>query len=218
MSYPAYGLPGATTVDRDRALLGQVMGLVSLTVAFAAGGAYLGRNLAPGVGLLCTIAGFVAILALRFARSSITLGVAILIGLGTMLGLGIGPVLSRYASLQGGSTLIAQAAAGTALFIGAFGAYGYATRRDLSHWARTLFFALLALIGFGLIGVFVAIPHAQLIYAIAGLGIFAAYTMFDFNRLKRAQSGDAVFIAASIFLDVLNVFLLLLSLMSNDRR
>ena len=44
-----------------------------------------------------------------------------------------------------------QAAGATALFVGALGAYGYATRRDLSSWARTLFWALLALIVFGLV-------------------------------------------------------------------
>jgi len=142
----------------------------------------------------------------------------LLLGMGLLLGVGSGPTLERYSHLQGGSTLIAQAAGATALFIGGFGAYGYATRRDLSHWARTLFFALLGLIGFGLVAIFVRIPHAQQIYAVVGLGIFSAYTMFDFNRLRRASDADSVFIAASIFLDILNVFFLMLSLMGGGRR
>ena len=52
-----------------------------------------------------------------------------------------------------------------AAFIAALGAYGYATRRDLSSWARPLFWALLALIGFGIVAIVVAIPGANLIYA-----------------------------------------------------
>ena len=44
------------------------------------------------------------------------------------------------------------------------GAYGYATRRDLSSWARTLFWALLALIVFGIITIFVAIPNGNIIW------------------------------------------------------
>ena len=57
------------------------------------------------------------------------------------------------------------------------------------------------------------IPNSALIYAIAGLVIFAGFTMVDFQRLRKAQDIRAApLLAASIFLDVLNVFLLLLSL------
>jgi modulator of FtsH protease len=66
------------------------------------------------------------------------------------------------------------------------------------------------------VAVFVSIPHANLIYAIAGLVIFGGYTIFDFNRLRRSGLEDAVPIAASIFLDILNVFLLLLQLFGNE--
>jgi FtsH-binding integral membrane protein len=43
--------------------------------------------------------------------------------------------------------------------------------------------------------------------------IFAGFTMFDFQRLRRpADIREAPMLAASIFLDILNVFLLMLSL------
>ena len=63
-----------------------------------------------------------------------------------------------------------------------------------------------------------AIPGGNLIYCILGLVIFGAYTIFDFNRLRRADMAYAVPIAASIFLDVLNIFLLLLSLFGGGGR
>jgi len=46
----------------------------------------------------------------------------------------------------------------------------------------------------------------------AGLVIFGGYTILDFNRLRRAGSDNAVPIAASIFLDVVNVFLFFLDI------
>ena len=56
--------------------------------------------------------------------------------------------------------------------------------------------------------IFVHIPHASLVWAIAGLVIFAGLTMFDFQRLRRSQGlNSAPLLAASIFLDALNVFL-----------
>ena len=51
----------------------------------------------------------------------------------------------------------------------------------------------------------------------AGLGIFGAFTIFEFNRLRRADAGGAVVIASSIFLDIFNVFLLLLDLFGGGR-
>jgi uncharacterized protein len=111
-----------------------------------------------------------------------------------------------------------QAGAATALFIAGFGAAGYATRRDLSALARALFWALIGLIVFGIVTIFIQIPGGALIYAIVGLVIFAGLTAFDFQRLRRSQDiRTAPLLAASIFLDILNVFLLLLSLFSGSR-
>jgi FtsH-binding integral membrane protein len=47
--------------------------------------------------------------------------------------------------------------------------------------------------------------------------IFGGFTIFDFNRLRRAGTESAVPIAASIFLDVLNVFQFLLLLFGGER-
>jgi modulator of FtsH protease len=108
-----------------------------------------------------------------------------------------------------------QAGGATALFIGGFGAAGYATRRDLTAIARVCFFALIALIIFGIVLIFVNIPGGSLIYSILGLVIFAGLTMFDFQRLRRSKDLDsAPLIAASIFLDALNVFLFFLRIFS----
>jgi FtsH-binding integral membrane protein len=74
-----------------------------------------------------------------------------------------------------------------------------------------------ALIALGIALIFVSIPAGHIIYAGAGLVIFGAFTIFDFNRLRRASSGSAVPIAASIFLDIFNVFLLLLQLFGGER-
>jgi FtsH-binding integral membrane protein len=74
-----------------------------------------------------------------------------------------------------------------------------------------LFWGLLALIGFGIVAIFVQIPNAALIYAVVGLVIFAGLTAFDFQRLRRSTDvRTAPLLAASIFLDIFNVFRLLL--------
>jgi len=216
-----YGAPsrggGAVVRDASGAVFGQAMGLVALTVGFAALGAYIGRDLSGGIGIVAFIAAFACIFGLNVAstRGREQLATGLLFGLGLLLGLAVAPVLAVYAKTE--PSVLWQAAGATAAFVAALGSYGYATRRDLSSWARTLFWALLGLIVLGIVLIFVSIPQAHVIYAVAGLAIFGAFTIFDFNRLRRSSPAGAVPIAASIFLDIFNVFLLLLQLFGGGR-
>ena len=109
-------------------------------------------------------------------------------------------------------TAVRQAFGATALFVAALGSGGYAVRRDLSFLYRILFWLLLALIAAGIVLIFVHIPAAYTAYSVVGLAIFGLYTIVDFNRLRRAGTEEAIPLAAGIFLDVLNVFLLFLRL------
>ena len=208
---------GELTRDRSHAVFGQVMGLVALTVGCTALGAYIGRNMTGGTGILFFIGAFACIFGLNIAssRGREQLAIALLFGLGLLLGLAVAPVLNAYANAD--PAALWQAAGATGAFVAALGAAGYATRRDLSSWARALFWALLALIVFGIVTIFVSIPHANIIYAVLGLVIFGGYTIFDFNRLRRANMASAVPIAAGIFLDIFNVFLFFLQIFGGGR-
>jgi len=188
------------------------MGLVAVTCLLFAVGAYLGRDMSQGLGLLWFIVAFGCLLGLNVAvRKSEQLAIGLLFAFGVLIGLGTAPTIAYYASTD--PQAVWQAGGATALFIAAFGAAGYATRRDLQPLARILFWALLALIVFGIVTIFVRIPNGALIYSILGLVIFAGFTLVDFQRLRRSKDIRAApLLAASIFLDVLNVFLLLLNI------
>jgi uncharacterized protein len=208
---------GPITYDRTRTVFGQVMGLVALTVGCTALGAYIGRNLTGGVGIAIFVGAFACIIGLNMAnaRGHEQLAIGLLFGMGLLLGMAVGPVLNYYAKAQ--PNVLWQAAGATGAFVAALGTFGYATRRDLSTWARTLFWALLGLILFGIVGLFVAIPHGNVIYCVLGLVIFGGFTIIDFNRLRRANMNATVPIAAGIFLDIFNVFLFMLRLFGGGR-
>jgi FtsH-binding integral membrane protein len=215
-----YGNPafqGYATQDRTRTLFGQVMWLVALTGGFFALGAYAGRNLSHGAAIVAYIVAFVCLLAMNFAaRRSAVASTVLLMVFGVLLGVALAPTLAYYASVD--PRILWQAGGATALFMAGFGAAGYATRRDLSALARISFFALIALIIFGIVLIFVHIPHGELVYSILGLVIFAGLVMFDFQRLRRAKDMNAApLIAASIFLDALNVFLFFLRIFGGGR-
>ncbi|HWF24828.1 MAG TPA: Bax inhibitor-1 family protein [Solirubrobacteraceae bacterium] len=203
---------GAVAREDTRTVFGQVMGLVAVTVGCAALGAYIGRNMTGGAGLAFFIGVFACIFGLNYATSHgrEQLAIGLLFGMGLLIGLAVAPVIAFYAKTN--PAAVWQAAGATGAFTLALGSFGYATRRDLSSWARALFWALLALIVFGIVAIFVSIPHSNIIYCVLGLVIFGGFTIFDFNRLRRSTMNSAVPIAASIFLDIFNVFLLLLRL------
>src|SRR3954453_15095819 len=221
-SYESYTAPGELAAGRERgdsrAVFGHVMGLVAITVVFAAAGAYIGRDLSSGAGWIAFIAAIGCIFGLNFAaaKQREQLAIVLLFGLGLLLGLFAGPIFAFYANNN--PAVLWQACGATGLFVGGLGAFGYATQRDLSPWGRTLFWSLLALIVFGFVALFVAIPGANIIYAVLGLVIFGGFSVFDFWRLRRADMSQAVPIAASIFLDIFNVVLLFLSLFGGGGR
>jgi FtsH-binding integral membrane protein len=208
------------TADRGQAhaLFAQTMGYVALTAGLFALGAWAGRNLTGAVGIVAFLAAFATLFGMRFAaRRSVPLTIGLLAAFGLLIGLAVAPTVAYYGSMD--PRALWEAGGATALFIAGFGAAGYATRRDLSAIARVSFWALLALIVAGIVLIFVHIPGADLVYSVLGLVIFAGFTMFDFQRLRtNTDNATAPLLAASIFLDVLNVFLFFLNIFSgNDR-
>jgi FtsH-binding integral membrane protein len=204
------------TADRGQAhaLFSQTMSYVAATAGLFALGAWLGKGLTGGVGIVAFIAAFAVLIGMRFAaRRSVQLSVALLAAFGLLLGLAVAPTIAYYGSMD--PRALWEAGGATALFIAGFGAAGYATRRDLTAIARVSFWALVGLIVFGIVLIFVNIPHGELVYSVLGLVIFAGFTLFDFQRLRtNTDITVAPLLAASIFLDVLNVFLFFLEIFS----
>ncbi len=214
----AYRQMGTTARGEAHTLFSQTMGYVAFTAALFAAGAWLGRDLTGGVGIVAFIAAIAALFGMRFAaKRSVPLTTGLLAAFGLLIGLAVAPTISYYGSMD--PRALWEAGGATALFIAGFGAAGYATRRDLAPLARVCFWALVALIVFGIVAIFINIPGSGLVYSVLGLVIFAGFTMFDFQRLRtNTDVNSAPLLAASIFLDVLNVFLFFLEIFSGQER
>jgi modulator of FtsH protease len=212
-----YQETGAPSRAATHTLFSQTMGYVAITAGLFALGAYLGRHLTGGVGIVAFIAAFACLIGMRYAtRRSGQLAVWLLGAFGLLIGLAVAPTVAYYGSMD--PRALWEAGGATALFIAGFGAAGYATRRDLSGIARLSFWALLGLIVFGIVLIFVNIPGAGQVYSVLGLVIFAGFTLFDFQRLRTSQDiRSAPLLAASIFLDILNVFLFFLEIFSGSQ-
>jgi FtsH-binding integral membrane protein len=210
------GYAAGLSQGRTQSLFGRVMGLVALTVGCATLGVYLARNLGGAEWFVAWLAALGCLVGLNFAsaRGNRELAFALLLAFGLLMGAAVSSTVNYYSATD--PTAVRQAFGATALFVGGLGAGGYAIRRDLSFLYRTLFWLLLGLIGAGIVLIFVRIPGGYTVYALVGLAIFGLYTVVDFNRLRRAGTDEAIPLAAGIFLDVLNVFLLFLRLFARE--
>jgi FtsH-binding integral membrane protein len=210
------GYAGGFAQGRTQSLFGRVMGLVALTVGCATLGVYLARNLGGAAWFVAWLIALGCLVGLNVAntRGNRELAFALLLAFGLLMGAAVSSTVNYYSATD--PTAVRQAFGATALFVGGLGAGGYAIRRDLSFLYRTLFWLLLGLIGAGIVLIFVRIPGGYTAYALIGLAIFGLYTVVDFNRLRRAGGDEAIPLAAGIFLDVLNIFLLFLRLFARE--
>jgi FtsH-binding integral membrane protein len=220
ISSPFQSGTGSVSGTETHTLFGQTMEYVAATAGFFALFAYLARHLSSGWAIAAYIGAFICLISMNFTvrrAGSASASVALLFAVGALMGVAMSPTLAYYASAD--PQALWQAGGATALFIAGCGGIGFATRRDLSGFGRASLWALIALILFGVLLIFVNIPGGSLAYSVIGLVVFAGLTMFDFQRLRRSTDLDsAPLLAASIFLDALNVFLFFLRLFSRNNR
>jgi FtsH-binding integral membrane protein len=210
MSATAYAPTQASA--RTPGLFGRVMALVAVTVAFATLGVWLARNMGGAGWFIAWLLSLGCLIGLQVAsaRGNSGLALVLLFAFGLLIGASVATTVNYYSATD--PTAVRQAFGATALFVGCLGSAGYAIRRDLSFLYRILFWLLLALLAAGIVLIFVHIPSIYTAWSLIGLAIFGLYTVVDFNRLRRAGTEEAVPLAAGIFLDVLNIFLLFLRL------
>jgi len=141
-----------------------------------------------------------------------------------------------YAALMGLSlSFIFLAYTGTSIarvfFItaGTFAAtslYGYTTRRDLTGVGSFLFMGLIGIILAGLVNIFIQSTALQFAISVIGVVVFVGLTAYDTQKIKEwyAAADDgatrgkkAIFGALSLYLDFINLFLMLLRLFGTSR-
>ena len=114
----------------------------------------------------------------------------------------------------------------SAATFGALSIWGYTTRRDLSGFSTFLFMGLIGIIIASLVNLFLRSSGLDWMISIVGVGVFAGLTAYDTQRIKGMydRSDDAtsagrkaVMGALSLYLDFINLFMMMLRLMGGRR-
>ena len=114
----------------------------------------------------------------------------------------------------------------TAGTFGAMSLYGYTTQRDLSQWGSFLFMGLIGIIIASLVNIFLASSALQFAISVIGVIVFVGLTAYDTQQIKEmyfenddAQTAGkkAIMGALRLYLDFINLFMMLLQLFGSRR-
>ena len=138
-----------------------------------------------------------------------------------LVGVSLSTLLHIYTSSSIARVFFVAAAS-----FGALSLFGYTTRRDLSGFGTFLFMGLIGIIITMLVNLFLRSSELDWLISIVGVGVFAGLTAYDTQRIKAmydstddetAAGRKSVISALSLYLNFINLFMMLLRLMGGRR-
>jgi len=203
-----------TQTQVERSLLSRTMGWLGLSLALTVGGVYLWTTM-PSLEAISWLVYFLVGIGLIFgmqaaASRNHTLAAGLLAVFSVVEGLFIAPVVNLY--LNSNPDAVGSALLGTVGIFLVAAAVVYLTSINMAAWGRYLLGALLLGILVSFATLIFHLPISQLALT-AFLGVvFVGLTFFDFWRVKADRAGDnnSLLLALSLYLDFINLFLILL--------
>lgn len=140
------------------------------------------------------------------------LGVALLLGFTFFMGLMLSRILQVALGFSNGGSMIALAAGGTGAIFFTLASVASVSKRDFSGMGKFLFVGMILVLLAAVANIFFQIPALSLTIAVAVVGIFSAYILYDISRI--VQGGETNYVSATlaVYLDIYNVFVGLLQL------
>jgi len=210
----------------ETTFFGKVMTFFALAMLISAGGAYVGGHYllnyylsAPGLIWIVYIAELVLIFTSRMWSRRAPLNRVLFAAFAFLSGLTVGPLIFSLTASAAGAAILTKALGATGAMFAATAIIGYTTQRDLSGMRGFLLTSLIGLIIVGVIGIFIPWSNTmELVYSGFGVLVFSAFTAYDFQRLKHYPQDAYIDAALNLYLDIFNLFLMLLRLLTGLSR
>ena len=180
-----------------------------------------GNPIMPIVLIVAQI-GLVFWLASRVMQMSVSQATGVFMLYAGLTGVTFSAIFMTYTASSITSTFMVTA--GT---FGAMSLYGYTTKKDLTSWGSFLFMGLIGIIIASVVNIFMQSSMMHMIITYAGVLIFVGLTAYDTQKIKEMNilgnegtdeyTKEAIRGALTLYLDFINLFLMLLRLMG-DRR
>lgn len=212
-----------TLVRQVYAWMGMGLTLTALTALFTISSPELLRAIVGNrllfFGLMMGELGLVAVLSAAINRLSGTAATLIFLGYSALNGVTLSIIFLVYTADSISSTFLISAG-----MFGAMSAYGYLTSRDLTSWGSFLFMGLIGVLIASVVNIFINSGAVAWITSGIGVIVFTGLTAYDTWKIKAlAAQGiqgrkPAILGALTLYLDFINLFLMLLRLLGDRRR
>jgi FtsH-binding integral membrane protein len=165
--------------------------------------------------------GLVWFISFRIDRLQVSTALTLFLAYSALLGLFLASIFLVYSG-----TSIARVFFITAATFGVTSLWGYTTSRDLTGMGSFLFMGLIGIIIASVVNIFLGSTALQFAISVIGVLVFTGLTAYDTQKIKVMYSANddgtvlgrkAVMGALSLYLDFINLFLMLLRLFGNSR-
>tara|TARA_R110002073_G_scaffold317802_1_gene491506 strand:+ start:4060 stop:4731 length:672 start_codon:yes stop_codon:yes gene_type:complete len=189
--------------------------LLSMTLLFSGLTAAISMfmNMPPMTYLISVIGGMVIAMFVlpRFANSPA--GIAIVFLITGMLGFGLGPILSLYASLPNGGNIITLSLGGTGVIFLGLSGYVLTTRKDFSFLGGFLMVGFLLVLLAAVANIFLAIPALSLMISAVVIMIMSGFILHDTSRIIQGGETNYVMATIGLYMTIFNIFISLLQIL-----
>jgi len=197
------------------AFFSKVMNLFGLSLFIASVGAWMSWMWSPVLFIPAVILEFVFLLAIIFMRQNQQLRAILLSLFSLTTGVTLVPLL-HVAIAVGGIQILIHALGITGITFFALSFYALRSEKDFSFLGGFLFAGVIGLMVAGIIGFFFRSPLFVTGYSVVGVLIFSGFVLYDMSNIKRRYGDDQYVDAAlALYLDFLNLFVLILQLLIN---
>ncbi len=152
------------------------------------------------------------LIGLHFAKHKPGINLAVMFGFVFMTGLMLAPLLSHTLGMSGGGAIIGNAFAMTSLIFGAMSFYAIKTTKDFSGYGKPLMIALVVIIVFSIINIFMGSPLMSILVSAAVVILFSILVTYDTQNIIKGAYETPIDGAIALYLDFLNIFTSLLHL------
>lgn len=206
---------GLESVISTNKVLKNTYMLLGITLLFSAvtAGISMAMGLGQGVAMILMLVGFGLLFVVHKTADS-SKGLLAIFAFTGVMGASIGPMLNYYLAMPNGPSLVMQALGGTAVVFFGLSAYALTTRKDFSYMGGFLMVGLLVAVVAMIANIFLAIPALSLTISAAVVMIMSGLILFDTSRIINGGETNYIRATVSLYLDIYNLFIHLLSLLS----
>lgn len=130
----------------------------------------------------------------------------------------VGCVCAIYYAAGLGKLILLSVFITAGIFL-ALSAYAWISYRDFSYMGGFLFAALIGLLILGIVQCFVHFKWLDILYCVLGILIFSGYVIYDTWMIKtRLGPDDALVASIQLYMDIINLFMLLLEFLGDVKR